>query len=313
MTIHLERIKSTSAGNREGLTPAMNEAKGIVCWCNNDDPELCFRTSHFGLIRCRSCSCYRIDPPPLQRPSEASEFYTKYYIQPSEECNLSQNRRQSRYWQVVEQIPDLAQIHRSVLDVGCGAGDLCHELSQAGWPVVIGQDVSRSRVAKARSIYTNVRFYDVPIEETDISIGSQDLIIIDNVIEHIPNPVEFLTTLRNYLRPSGLLVAITPNMESGNFRLLGRRWIPELAPHAHIFLFTQAAMRLCIELSGFDVCAQGSFHTEMASPGKTFRRLLKGDLKGALWRIIQRLGSLYSRVIKSGPMLFLVATPRNQG
>lgn len=187
---------------------------------------------------------------------------------------------------------------------------MCYELRQAGWPEVIGQDISRSRIARARVKYPALQFYDVPLEQANIPRTSQDLIIIDNVIEHVPQPVEFLATLRKYLKPSGLLVAITPNMESGNFRLLGRRWTPELAPHAHVFLFTHDSIRQCMQLAGFDVTAQGDFHVETVSPGRILKRFLMGDLKGALWRIMQDTGSMYSRLTKSGAMLFVVATPR---
>lgn len=244
----------------------------------------------------------------MQRPSVAGDFYTQYYSRLSQE-SLHSTRKQSRYWQVVKQVSALRQIRHSALDVGCGDGDLCYELRQAGWSEVIGQDISRSRIARARVQYPDLQFYDVPLEQTNIPRTSQDLVIIDNVIEHVPQPVEFLATLREYLKPSGLLVAITPNMESGNFRLLGRRWTPELAPHTHIFLFTHDAIRRCLQLSGFDVIAQGDFYVGTVSPIQILKRVLKGDLKGGLWRIMQDAGSVYARLTKSGPMLFAVASP----
>jgi hypothetical protein len=137
------------------------------------------------------------------------------------------------------------------------------------------------------------------------------LVIIDNVIEHVPQPVEFLATLREYLKPSGHLVAITPNMESGNFKLLGRRWTPELAPHTHVFLFTHDSIRQCMQLAGFNVIAQGDFHVGIASPIQVLKRFFKGDLKGALWRMMQDTGSVYSRLLGAGPMLFVVSLPHS--
>jgi hypothetical protein len=96
-------------------------------------------------------------------------------------------------------------------------------------------------------------------------------------------------------------------MESGNFHLLGRRWTPELAPHAHVFLFTQASLRLLLEMSGFETIVTGTFHLPGVKQSDFCRRLVGGELKWALWRAMQEAGAWYSRLIGSGPMLYAVA------
>ena len=51
-----------------------------------------------------------------------------------------------------------------------------------------------------------------------------DCIILVSVIEHVHNPVSYLRTLHERLRPGGKLVIATPNVDSIFRRLLGRRW-----------------------------------------------------------------------------------------
>jgi hypothetical protein len=122
-----------------------------------------------------------------------------------------------------------------------------------------------------------------------------------------------VASLGRYLKPSGKLVVITPNMTSGCFQLLGRRWTPELAPHAHVFLFVPSSLERLIGRSGLIVEAVGSFHLPIYSPIEWLSRVASGDVKGALWRAGQEAGSLYGRLIGQGSMLYAVASAPDEG
>jgi len=172
----------------------------------------------------------------------------------------------------------------------------------------VGVDVSRARIARARRLYPDGLFHDEPLEPTGTPAESFDLLIMDNVIEHVTEPVAMLRTLRRYLRRGGRVVLITPNMESGHFRLLGRRWTPELAPHAHIYLFTPSSMVRLLSLAGFSVDRVGSFHLPVYPPRQWAARMLSADVKGTVWRAGQELGGLYGRLIGAGPMVFGIGT-----
>jgi SAM-dependent methyltransferase len=288
------------------------------CFCGESSARVHFRTARFGLVSCPSCGCYRIDPPPIGGESEAGDFYSAYYAgllgddaQGAESAapDPAPARRTSRFWRVAEQVPALLEPGGSVADIGCGEGRLCAELRGAGWLTVIGVDASRARVARARRLHPDITFHDRPLEEVEIAAGSLDLIVLDNVIEHLVDPLDAVRRLRALLAPAGRLVLITPNMECGHFRLLGRRWTPELAPHTHIFLFTHSAMRRMLSTGGYVVETQGDFHLPVYSPLDWTRRVLGGDVKGAVWRGMQEMGGLYGRLIGAGPMLFAVARP----
>ena len=283
----------------------------LPCWCGRADERLCFRTTRFGLVRCSSCGCYRIDPPPLHKDDESKSFYTDYYSQMTEcegdGANVGVGTRQSRFWRVVERVLELGKVKQTVADIGCGEGILCGELKAAGWPSVIGVDVSSSRSHRARQSHPRVSFYERPLTETDVATGSLDLVVMDNVIEHLPTPGTMLKQLWKYLDADGRLVLITPNMESGHFRLLGRRWTPELSPHSHIFLFTQDSIRGLLLHAGYSIEASGDFDLP-SYPLRGWLSLVRsGDVKEAIWRSMQETGGLYGRLIGAGPMLYAVA------
>ncbi len=283
--------------------------QNTACWCGVTQWDVCFRTSRFGLVRCVSCGVYRIDPPPILQQEKAGDFYTNYYELPISTDSQSTNatQRTSRFWRVVECVPELAKAKQTIVDIGCGEGALCSELHVAGWSNVVGIDISSSRIVRARERYPHLQFHDQPLHETNIPMGVFDLLVMDNVIEHLIEPAHMLRQLQPYLKPNGHIVIITPNMNSGHFRLLGRGWTPELAPHTHIFLFTQASLRRLLESTGFFVESAGSFHLPPYPIREWLARIARGDVKGAVWRTAQEMGGFYGRLLGSGPMLYTIA------
>ena len=266
-----------------------------------------FRTDRFGLVRCDACGCYRIDPRPLRREEAAADYYSAYYAEMEHQNGgESLDRRQSRFWRVVDQVPALAHPGGRVADIGCGDGRLCAELSRAGWRNVTGIDVARSRLVAARCSYPDLSFHG-SLEEAGVAPGSLELLVLDNVIEHLLEPRADLQRWHDLLAADGRIVIITPNMMSGHFRLLGRRWTPELAPHHHIFLFTPGALRRLVEDAGMRVETSGSFHLPAFPLAAWLKSVGRLQLKEALWRGGQEMGALYGRLVGAGPMLYVVA------
>ncbi len=303
MTV-IERVSNTSQA------PPLESRH--LCWCGRQATRRIVRTDTFGLLQCSSCGTYQIDPRPLTPDGNGETFYTDYYAQTSgPPAERAERRyRSSQFWRAVARCPELDQPYRSALDVGCGDGRLCDELRAEGCADVLGIDLSSTRVARARVRFPEVRFEDRPLDQLGLPADAFDLVVMDAVIEHVPDPISLLTELTMYLEVNGRIVLITPNMRSGSFRFLHRRWTGMLAPHVHVFLYDEFSMRRLLERSGFDVETIGSFHQPVATVGETWHRLGKGDVKGALWRAHQDLGELYGRFRNAGQMLFAVGRKR---
>ncbi len=293
------------------MNEAIRGADEDRCWCTERVMERRFRTARFGLVRCTRCGCYRIDPPPLTQRDESSRFYTMYYAQRADDADAAAGR--SRFWTVAARVPALRAAGALAIDVGCGDGHLCAQLRDAGWRSVIGLDVSQARIATARRSYPDLRFSDRSIDALGLAVRSVDLIVLDNVIEHLPSPLEAVVELARWLGPQGRLVLITPNMESGHFRLLGRRWTQELAPHVHIYLFTPPALARLASLAALRVEAAGWFHLPLYPRQEWARWLRAGAVKELVWRLGQEAGALYGRLIGAGPMQYVVARPGGAG
>jgi 2-polyprenyl-3-methyl-5-hydroxy-6-metoxy-1,4-benzoquinol methylase len=278
----------------------------LPCWCGSGLWHAVIESKPAGLIRCDDCGTYRTDPPPLTSDDESSEFYSDYYEGhvpgKSSQAHSSDTLLdcRSRFWKVAQRYQPLMDTGTSALDVGCGGGRLCAELAQHGWKKVCGVDISKSRIARARFRFPTGTFFDQPLEELNLSPGSFQLIVMDNVIEHLSAPLKYMQLLNRLLHSDGRIVLITPNLESGHFRLLGRWWTPELAPSVHIYLFTPASLTTLMRQAGFRVETVGSFNFEFKSPKFSIS-------KTWIWRWMQELGTLYSHVLRAGPMLYVVA------
>jgi len=291
-------------------TNSFAKAAGLLrCWCGSDQWRICFRAPRGGLARCEGCGCYQTDPPPLRQSEQSEEFYTCYYSRLKMDTLPVRNPCQSRvagFWRVADQFPALREVAMRAVDIGSGDGHLCAELKGDGWPEAIGVEPSGTRVSRARALYPDITFYDGTLATSALRRDSFDLVVMESVIEHLPEPLTQLHEVKRIMRTSGRLVITTPNMDSGHFRLLGRRWTGMLAPHAHIFLFTASSLRTALERAGFRVEAVGSFDLERYTLRRLISRLLSGDVKGALWRAHQELGAAYGHVVSQQAMLYAI-------
>lgn len=96
-----------------------------------------------------------------------------------------------------------------ILDLGCGKGWLSGVLSNIGPTTAI--DLSDEAIAKARNLYPSVNFiagdlFNIPIEEEKYNI-----VISQEVIEHVSNQKAYINIAASYLKKGGFLILTTPN------------------------------------------------------------------------------------------------------
>jgi 2-polyprenyl-3-methyl-5-hydroxy-6-metoxy-1,4-benzoquinol methylase len=136
----------------------------------------------------------------------------------------------------------------SVLELGCGGGDLLCRLSALGWRAE-GVDVDPNAVDNARRKGLNVKLG--PVEALAYPAECFDAVIMVHVIEHVHNPRRLLQECYRILKPGGQLSLVTPNADSLLHRLFGRSWFP-LEPPRHLHIFNIAAIKKLLEGAGFE-------------------------------------------------------------
>ncbi|OHE58695.1 MAG: hypothetical protein A2Z47_14375 [Thermodesulfovibrio sp. RBG_19FT_COMBO_42_12] len=135
-----------------------------------------------------------------------------------------------------------------LIEVGCGDGSRLNKIRKLGWEVE-GQEVDPQAANIARSKYgLSVHMGD--LKSLRLKESSFDAVIMNHVIEHVHDPVDILRECHRILKPNGMLVVITPNIESYGHRYFGAD-CRMLEPPRHIHLFSQKTLsRLAFE-AGF--------------------------------------------------------------
>ena len=131
---------------------------------------------------------------------------------------------------------------REVLDVGCGLGQFVEVANKSGWKAE-GLELSEGAVDFARRHGLAVRNLDFFSEE--IKPNSYDLVTLFEVIEHVPNPAEFVRRAEEVVRPGGLVYLTTPNFASIDRFLLGKHW--EIIHREHLTYFTSRTLHSMVK------------------------------------------------------------------
>jgi SAM-dependent methyltransferase len=129
-----------------------------------------------------------------------------------------------------------------LLDVGCGTGATLRAFNEinSGWSLV-GFDINDRCKTAVESIPGVEAFYSGTIEEVP---GQFEVLTLIHSLEHIAEPVKFLTELRQKLGTGGVLVVQVPDCWRNPFMFL-------VADHAtHFFLST---LREVVIAAGYDV------------------------------------------------------------
>lgn len=133
----------------------------------------------------------------------------------------------------------------TALEIGCGAGAFSQNLNEIEyWGVEPNQQMATLAANNAHKVLLGT--YDEV--EKDIPNGYFDIVICNDVIEHMTDPIKFLTDIKSKLSHKGKLIASIPNL----------RYAPllyDLVLHGH-FNYTKSGI---LDYTHFHLFTQNSF------------------------------------------------------
>lgn len=135
----------------------------------------------------------------------------------------------------------------TLADLGCGSGAYLVTATELGWEAW-GLDPDPRAVEAART--TGARVFVGGFPDTGLPSGRFDVVTMNHVIEHVPDPVAALKEVARILKPGGRVWIATPNLQSFGHARFGPHWIGLDAPR-HLVLFTQKSLARALERSGF--------------------------------------------------------------
>ncbi len=143
----------------------------------------------------------------------------------------------------------------ALLDVGCSTGLFLDQARRAGFGVS-GIEFSAASAAFARGHF-GLPVLDGDIHALDDGDGMSDIVTMFDVIEHVRDPARDIAAAHRLLRPGGLFILSTPNID-GLFpraseplaRPLG--YWPHVEPPWHLYQFSVRTLAAMLEARGFE-------------------------------------------------------------
>ncbi len=264
---------------------ALCGGQGVVAYSGLDD-RLFGAAGSWTLKKCadRTCGLFWLDPMPLTE--DLWKAYLKYYTHTAREAGQSQSvprriyRRMKRGYQSVRYGYDagasafltrllgrlmyLLPIHRTeadeevrrlpalpggrVLDVGCGTGEWMVKMRDLGWQIE-GNDFDENAIKVANGLGLTAKLGS--LEQQEYPDARFDAVVLNHVIEHVPDPVATIRECARILKPGGRLLVFTPNQDSYGRHVFGKDW-RGLEPPRHLHIFNPDSMTRLLKAAGFN-------------------------------------------------------------
>lgn len=147
-------------------------------------------------------------------------------------------------WRIRKALPHL---HGTILDFGCGRGNLAYAISPERY---IGVDDDEESLQIARKLHPHHQFYSaIPARLT------VDCIVALAVLEHIPNAHELLKQFKSALKRDGRIVLTTPHPGADKIHTVGARLrlFSREAREQHVRLYNRRALSDILAGTGFDI------------------------------------------------------------
>jgi hypothetical protein len=200
-------------------------------------------------------NCGTIFQSPRMSSEELNAFYTKGYRTHAQETeeptnkDLIMQRERARHTLSLL-TPTVKNVERH-LDIGSSSGAFLQAIQAAYHNVSVGiepGDIYRSfSKRQGLTIYSS-------LSEMAKDTAPFDLVSMMHVLEHLPDPLHYLRTLRDeYTIPQGYLLIEVPNLFEHQAFELG-----------HLFAFTPSTLQEAVRQAGFDVLwttTHGSFRS----------------------------------------------------
>jgi SAM-dependent methyltransferase len=148
------------------------------------------------------------------------------------------------------------------LELGAAHGGFVALLRWAGFDAT-GLELSPWIADFARRTFA-VPMLQGPVERQPLGPGTLDLVMMMDVIEHLPDPVGTLRHCASLLKPGGMLMVQTPEFpeeqDLEGMRASGAAFVQHLRPQEHLWLFSRRSAARLMERIG---CGAPQFEPAM--------------------------------------------------
>ncbi len=231
-------------------SPGHEKVRAIFCnLCGSRRYRKYLADKDYSFVKCVGCGLVYQNPQPVfdDLKYRYGRNYFEYELRNEENFFhlMKLGLRDIRFFELSEGLEQEGLF----LDIGCATGMLLAFLRDRGWGVR-GVELCRESAE-----------YGINSKKLDIFIGTLEeaafpsahfpVIHFSHLIEHVPDPRDFLSEVHRILCPGGYAIIVTPNVDGLQARVFRERWRSAIADHLTLFS-RQTLCRMLVE-SGFEI------------------------------------------------------------
>ena len=196
--------------------------------------------------RCVSCGLEKQHPLPTVQELEAyydasyRDGMYKDFVDAAEMKRMTAEYRLKKVRQHIE--------GGRMLDVGCSNGQF---LAAARAAEIDAEGIDLSIEAVNQAVAAGLPAHHSTIDDWRPDYLYDSITMFD-VLEHVIDPVDFLSSVKRLLKPNGTIVITVPNLDSITRLVMGSRWYFYI-PEEHLHYFGPSVIRRLLDRLGFDV------------------------------------------------------------
>jgi len=254
-------------GNRNSIQIPCENTFCILCEGNLAEPYSCgfdyqywTTEQQFCFVRCLKCSHIYLNPRPTLESASLiypSNYYTITGRHTEKGSKLIALFKRHTIRRRLSFIRKEIGPRPAILEIGCGDCALLLDLKKI-YPesLLTGIDLFIPDSIHQRINSLDIKIIEGSIENTDLPLESYDLVIMNQLIEHLWDPVNVLKKIHTLLRPGGLVSIETPNIGSYDQKFFSDgTWGGFYFPR-HLNVFSFSTLQLLLEKTGFEIVRQ---------------------------------------------------------
>ncbi len=256
---------------------ALHEAKlySVCPLCSQSDMVPLWEVEGYSIAKCTACSLIFV------RNQVTTEELAAYYAGFEDDSYGDTNVDCLNYYYhklgalIRQRFPQPGRL----LDVGCARGWFLDTMPD--WECH-GNEITKHYGMTAREKHGD-RIFLGPFEDYPMREGYFDVITLQDVFDHIRDPLPMLEKCRRLLRPGGLIAIKVHNISCLFAKLTGPGFYAVIPP-SHLFYYDKQTLRRTLEKSGFTV-VDSRFIGHLFKVKTVFLRLSRGNVKSVFHRI----------------------------
>lgn len=222
--------------------------------CGGREARVCFQKDGYSILKCSQCDLVYLDHAP--QPDELLALYSAEYFH-----DASNHQGYHDYYTLQSSITATAQMRlkqiarfRSpgrLLEIGCAMGFFLQAAQRAGWQAQ-GVELSDYAASVAQEQF-GLPVMRGRLEDAQFPAASFDVVVLWDVVEHVPAPVSLMCETARVLKPDGLIALSTGDVASLVARVSGSRWHLYNVPQ-HLSFFSPKTLVHLLESVGLRRC-----------------------------------------------------------